>query len=460
MPYPVIAALAAAAAVQSAPAPMHQFHELALSPAGDLIATVEFDEQANAAEPAHGRVVVRTRDDGTVVATFDPCPTCRYSGAAWSPDSKSLVFVASDPKTRSATLERVDDGVLGKVVAFDGLLAMPRWSPDGRRLSVLATAAPHKETGATQAGAARVGDIGTETDERRIAVLPSKGGDIRFVSPADTFVYEYDWTPDGKGFVATGARGDGDNNWWIAKLDYVELSSGAVRELAAPSFQMNAPRVSPDGKTVAFIGGLMSDLGPVGGDLYTVPLAGGPAINRTPGIKGSFSGLTWLRSGLYATALMGENNTLMSVDPASGATRLLWSQPARWGAGDGRVALSADGQIAATVGESFMAPPEIVAGKPAAMASITHENALATPHVAKAQSIVWKSDGFDVQGWLLTPPRALLEPSKTYPMVTNVHGGPSAAHQPNFIWKGPLQGLLDQGFFVLMPNPRGSHGQG
>ena len=39
--------------------------------------------------------------------------------------------------------------------------------------------------------------------------------------------------------------------------------------------QMNLPRVSPDGRTVAFIGGLMSDFGSVGGDVYTVPIGGG-----------------------------------------------------------------------------------------------------------------------------------------------------------------------------------------
>jgi dipeptidyl aminopeptidase/acylaminoacyl peptidase len=88
---------------------------------------------------------------------------------------------------------------------------------------------------------------------------------------------------------------------------------------------------------------------------------------------------------------------------------------------------------------------------------VTHDNDAAEPY-AGARSITWKSEGLEVQGWLLGPLKT--EPGRTYPMVVQVHGGPSAAHQPNFIWKGPTRGLLDHGYFVFMPNPRGSFGQG
>jgi hypothetical protein len=124
------------------------------------------------------------------------------------------------------------------------------------------------------------------------------------LSPADTYVYEYNWTPDGRGFVATSAQGNGDSNWWVAKLSYIDAASGALRVIASPAMQLNLPSVSPDGQTVAFIGGLMSDFGSIGGDIYTVPLAGGTPRNLTPDYRGTFNGVVWRGAGLLATALI------------------------------------------------------------------------------------------------------------------------------------------------------------
>lgn len=448
---------AAAAMAASAPVSLHQYDGLALSPKGDLVAVVESVEASDAAEQPHGQVVVRKRADGAVVATYDPCGACRYSGAAWSPDGKALAFVASDSKAMSATLLVLEDGKLRVATSFKGLLATPRWSPDGKTLAVLATADPHKETGATQAGAARVGDIDAQPDERRVAVLPAAGGEVRFVSPGDTFVYEYDWTPDGKGFVASAAKGDGDNNWWVARLLAFEVAKEGAREIAAPATQFNQPRVSPDGKTVVFIGGLMSDFGPVGGDLYMAPFAGGTPVNKTPGFKGSFSSVTWTRAGLFATALIGDRTTLAKVDPATGQLKPLWSEAATLAAGDGKIALTPDARTAASVIQTYAAAPRIFAGPVAAMAPITHDNDALAP-VATARSVTWKNEGLDVQGWLLAP--AVVEPGKTYPMVVQVHGGPASAVTPNFIWKGPTHDLLAHGYYVFQPNPRGSYGQG
>jgi dipeptidyl aminopeptidase/acylaminoacyl peptidase len=53
------------------------------------------------------------------------------------------------------------------------------------------------------------------------------------------------------------------------------------------------------------------------------------------------------------------------------------------------------------------------------------------------------------------------DPAKKYPMVVNVHGGPSSmAHSS---WPGPHSfgiALSGAGYFVFMPNPRGSYGEG
>ncbi|MFI4964733.1 MAG: alpha/beta fold hydrolase [Caulobacterales bacterium] len=451
----------ALAASPAPPAQVHEYRDVTISPKGERIAAVESDAPLQSEAEAHPVVVVRRRADGRIVGRYDPCATCFYSGAAWSPDGAALVFVSSDRKARTATLQVVRDGKAAAALTFAGLLDTPRWSPDGATLAVLATERPRKQTGATQAGAALVGEIGSATDEQRVAILPApisgqQGGPLKFLSPADTFVYEYDWTPDGKGFAVTEAKGDGDNNWWIARLAAVGVD-GSFREIAAPPVQMKFPRVSPDGRTVAFVGGLHSDFGPTGGDLWTVPFAGGTAVDRTPDYKGSLSSLIWRGKALFATAIVGDRNAVLTVDPRTGATRTLLSARQTFSAGDGHVSISRDGKLLAGVREDFTTPPQMMAGPLAAPRTITHDNDALTPQVT-ARSITWKNEGFDVQGWLTGP--VGVQPGKTYPMIVLVHGGPSSAVQPTYMWKGTTNDLVQHGFFVFQPNPRGSFGQG
>jgi dipeptidyl aminopeptidase/acylaminoacyl peptidase len=451
----------ALAAAPTPPDRVHQYRDLVLSPKGDRIAAVETDELLQSEADPHAVLIIRDRADGQIVEHYDPCGGCFYSGATWSPDGQALAFVSSDRKTRTATLQVVRDGKAAEVLAFDGLLDTPRWSPDGQTLAVLATERPRKQTGATQAGAALVGEIGSATDEQRVAILPvpkagAAAGPLKFLSPADTFVYEYDWTPDGRAFVVTEAKGDGDNNWWVARLAAVGVD-GSFREIANLGVQMKWPKVSPDGRTVTFIAGLHSDFGPTGGDLWTVPFMGGKAVDVTPDFKGSFSSLAWRGKTLFATAIVGDNNAVLTVDPASGATRTLLSGPVSLSSGEGKVSLSRDGRILASVTEDFTTPPHIGAGPVGSPRQITHENDALTPQVT-ARSITWKSEGYEVQGWLTGP--AAVEPGKSYPMIVQVHGGPSSAVQPQFMWKGPTNDLVQHGFFVFQPNPRGSFGQG
>ena len=460
----VVGLLTNAAAAQT-PAGLHTYTGASLSPDGARIASVEALEPfATAAARPRGPVVVRSARTGAVEASFDPCPSCRYSGAAWSPRGDALAFIAYDPVRNRAALELVRGGRATALAAVDGVAEAPRFSPDGATIALMATPGAHKQTGAVEAGAQQVGDIGalSTADEKRIGVIPVAGGQVRYVSPADTFIYEYDWRPDGRGFVATAAKGNGDNNWWIAKLVAVDLAGGQARVIAAPRFQLNFPRVSPDGRTVAFIGGLMSDFDSVGGDVYTVPFAGGEPRDVTPGIKASFTSLQqWRPGGIDTTLLRGARSEVAVLDPASGAVATRWSTPMSVSTSLTGVAVSADGGVIAAAVQDFTHPPELYVGAGGAPSAVTHMNAALAPQVT-ATSVSWKSDGFDVQGWLLGPLN--VAPGK-HPMVTDVHGGPSAAATPHYMASYPsgvfaTADWLKRAYFVFYPNPRGSYGQG
>ena len=81
------------------------------------------------------------------------------------------------------------------------------------------------------------------------------------------------------------------------------------------------------------------------------------------------------------------------------------------------------------------------------------------PLWGEAKSLHWTNDGFRIQGWLLYP--SGFDASRKYPMVVAVHGGPASSLKPAWPRPGYNPALLSQqGYFVLMPNPRGSYGQG
>jgi dipeptidyl aminopeptidase/acylaminoacyl peptidase len=463
----------AGAYASAAPQAMHEYRMLALDGKGARLAAIESAETGEQGKRPHAQIVVRDAASGKAIKQIDPCPACTYDYPSWSPDQQALSFVATDAKAGVATLYVVRDfDVAGlavtkttPVATVKGVASTARWSPDGQQLAMLATVGAKKLTGAVEAGARQVGEIGLQEneDEQRIGIVPVGGGELKLVSPADTFIYEYDWTPDGKGFVVTSAKGNGDNNWWVATLGHVDAASGKLRIVAAPKMQMNMPHVSGDGKTVAFIGGLMSDFGSIGGDVWTVPLAGGEPVDVTPGYAGSFNGLAWRGQHLFASVLAGRDSALVAIDPAARTTRTLWSGPVTAaGSRDGRFVLSGDGAVAASVHEDYEHAPRIVAGRLPQLGAITDDNEGFAPQVS-ATSLAWTNDGFNVQGWLVGPRK--VDDGKKHPMIVMVHGGPASASTPRFVPDGErgnplLRELTNRGYFVFMPNPRGSYGQG
>jgi dipeptidyl aminopeptidase/acylaminoacyl peptidase len=463
-----LAAALAVSANPSAPAspaaPVHTYASLAIAPAGDQLASIENQQSFTSAEMLHGPVIVRSLRDGHVLKAIDPCATCSYSGLAWSADGKALALLATDGAAGTVQILLAREGGVKTLATLNGVANTPRFSPDGRTLAVLATIAAKKKIGALEAGVPQVGDIGAAPDEQRIAVVPIGGGEVSFITPEDTFIYEYDWTPDGKGFIGTAAKGDGDNNWWLAELDAFDLTQGAPRQIAGPDtakYQMSMPRMAPDGRRAVFVGGIMSDFGPLGGEIFEVPFGGGTPVSLTPGFRGSFNSILWRGKQLYGTAVMVDRAALVAVDPAKRTTRTLWSEAVTANAAESSVALSADGRLGAAVVEDFGHAPKIVAGPIPQMVAITHDNDALTVDL-DVHSVQWKSDGLDVQGWLIGPARR--PAGKLYPMIVHVHGGPSAAVLPLFGTDYSLYTTVHEwvqhGYYMFMPNPRGSFGQG
>ncbi len=461
-------------AVQAAPPSIEQvldtvtaaetFRGVALSPDGARVAWVE------AIRDKDGRP---TQSGALFVAGLAPAgggsarQVCAKAGdPAWSPDGKKLAFI-SDAVGDEEQIYVADAADFSQpaprprpVTKLHGHLSTPRFSPDGRSIAFLVIEGRKGPAGPLQATARDAGVVGEHPEEQRLAVADLASGAVRTLSPADLYVYEYDWAPDGKSFAATAAHGSGDDNWYVAELYTLNRESGEMRSLWKPpvDVQIAVPRVSPDGKSIALIGGIMSDEGSTGGDVYLVPSSGGEARNLTPGRPASPAWLAWTSpSRILVVELADQDTAITALDVPGGRAETLWHGPETLSEGQGLgIALGRDGQTSAAIRHDFGHAPEVWAGPIGAWKQVSHSNARFAPAWGEARSLHWTTDAGRVQGWLLAPPH--VEAGKRYPLAVVVHGGPASAHRAG--WPVSSGVLASQGYFVFLPNPRGSYGQG
>jgi dipeptidyl aminopeptidase/acylaminoacyl peptidase len=413
--------------------------------------------------------------------------SCAESGIAWAPDSRHLAFVSNCHVDLTSTQVMHNDIYLAdtrgkaapaRLAALKGYVRALQWTDDGKSLGFLYVPGATRHASAVAAAKRPAGEIGVSGVEvQRVASLDVASGALHELTPADMYAYEFDWSPDGSRLAYTAAKPPGDNNWWIAKL-YVQAAQAdaAASVLVDPAdaasgslhgLQIALPRWSPDASRIAFIGGLMSDQGATGGNIYAVPATGGALVDLTPGIKVTPSWLRWTspQSMLVSQISNGQSQLADYAVSATAARqrRVHFTVPASIGDGSAAMAmsLSADLKRVAFLQSSYARASEVHAGAlgNTPPPAVTAFNAGLKPAWGKAESVEWNNEGFHVQGWLLYP--AHYDPKKTYPMVVVVHGGPASAVIPR--WPGvgygaaPLSAL---GYFVFQPNPRGSFGQG
>jgi dipeptidyl aminopeptidase/acylaminoacyl peptidase len=449
----------------------HHFDSTAISPDGTKVAWTEVLTGKDGAADGNAAIYVKNLKTNAPVQRISAGAVNTNhaeGGLAWSPDSKRLAFLSDAVKKDQLQLyiAAIGQGAAStapkKLTDVRGFLDAPTWSPDGKTIAVLFTQNATRSSGPLVAETPETGEIKDSFYEQRLALIDIATGKLRQISPADAYIYEYDWSPDGTHFVVTSALGNGDNNWYIAELHVLDATSGLMKSIYKPSLQIARPAWSPDGRHIAFIEGLMSDEPSVGGDIYLISADGGKATNLTPDRKASASTLAWTRDGkILFTEYAVADSAIALLDPATSSVTDLWhgSETITAGLWGPNLSLAADGKTSAVIRHSFSAPPEVWAGPIGEWKQLTERNKGLTAAWGEVKSINWKTDQYDVQGWLIYPKD--FDPSKKYPMIVDVHGGPGAAVLSG--WPNPnnfVLPLTGAGYFVFQPNPRGSFGQG
>ncbi len=386
-----------------------------------------------------------------------PRQSCAASGFVWSPNSDAIAFLSdcADPGNQSDLfLSHLDASPAVRLSELHGYVHAPAFSPDGESIAFLYVEGATRPSGALAAEPLPSGVIGEDHIEiQRVAVVSARASQPAaptFITPPSLHVFEFDWSPDSKSLAYIAADPPGENNWWVAKLytqsiPEVEVShqtAGApgpsrlgTRDDTNPKptvilspadvpgplhgLQIAQPRWSPDGKSIAFIGGLMSDQGVTGGDVWIVPAIGGAPIDLIHDCCASTEWFTWDGSeAIYLSELSGGYSRLVRLDRSQNPTALKqWGSPSIFG-GSGTFtaggfnagySVSADRTVFVFQASSFKTPPEIFALRakdPTApgtsrLTQLSHFNKGLEPSWGDSVSLTWKSDNFNVQGWLL-----------------------------------------------------------
>ena len=437
---------------------------------------------------------------------------CHAASFTWSPKSNAIALFASCGESQQQNLyiadaQRNDKAI--RITDLKGYVEAPAFSPDGRHVAFLYVEGATRPAGALAAMKPWSGVIGEDGVEiQRVAIahpdttpaITDKPAPIQFATPANLHVYEYDWRPDGAAIAFIAANPPGENNWWVANLYSVEFSNSAntpltptaPKMLLAPTqvagplhgLQIAVPRWSPDGSSIAFIGGLMSDQGETGGDLWLVSAKGGEPRNLTPGRPASPVWLDWADNDhIFITEIAEGDSELVKLHISGplGADGTNFGSPIFHipaSIGDGRIKMSlsstSDHSLFVFTASGFDNPPEMVGIRPgnvmdngssgfAGLMQLSSFNIGLKSSSGKVHSLHWKNEGFNVQGWLREPDGfdPAKDPGKKYPMIVIAHGGPSSSVLPSW-GPGSLGAAIftKLGYFVLEPNPRGSYGEG
>lgn len=393
----------------------------------------------------------------------------------WSPDGEQLAFASKSKPAESVVLRVLTLGS-GHIREFRTVgegIADIAWSPDGRELLVLATDVGSDTAGedTPDAGGRAVSRADPLVQRpaqswRRLFRIAVETGETGPVGPADLSVWEFDWA-GGEAIAAVLSEDASENGWYAAVIGVIDLPSATATIVHTPRWQVTCPRLSPDRRRIAFIEGICSDRGGIGGVPSTIelPPSGVGADSPPPGASALASGLEVTRLGwrddhrLWYCGRRGMRATsgLMSID---GVYEQRWSELAVVR----EVTSTPDGRRLAGVWESEADPTELcvfdVDSSEPCWLPVTELNAsLAGLDLPDVEHMRWTApDGWEIEG-LLVRPRST--GSDRPPLVVIVHGGPTAAWSHAFPCGNRHAALLaDAGYAVLLPNPRGSTGRG
>jgi dipeptidyl aminopeptidase/acylaminoacyl peptidase len=373
------------------------------------------------------------------------------SSPQWSPDGQSIAFLSDREGPAQIYRLSMRGGEAEKLTDRKDEIRTFRWSPDGRRIALLMP--EPKSDARTRREKDKDDGRVADRDARhpRLWMLDVAARSIMQLTRDDWDIHAVEWLPDGARLVAVANDAPASDSW-NERLYTVDAASGTFTPFGDPRRPIGEIAVSPDGRTVAYIGARVD--GPEPHDLYLQPIDGGPSQNMSASvIDRPIAQPRWIDTDTVAVLVArGFASEIVEV------TRKGRVRPVeRLNVNPSLFAVSGRGVIA-YVGETATRAPELWVRPPGGGARpVTELNAawMSRP-VAPPELVKYKSfDGRDIEAALLRPQGPF---TGMRPFVVLVHGGPTGRWSDAFEPWGQL--LAARGYVVLYPNVRGSTGYG
>jgi len=396
------------------------------------------------------------------------------SDPAFSPSGDRIAFLADDgtgddAKTQVFVL-RMDGGDARPVTKAPEGVEQFAWRPDGAALAYVAEDAKPKKTGADKFRDSF--EVGNNPITAHAAGRPLH---LWLLSFADDHAIQLTHDPV-RGIVGGEAQSslswsrDGTKLAFVlgpnailndaerAHVMVLDVAGGAMHALTQHTAYEADPQFSADGSHIAYEHS-QGDSQITLTQVYVTQATGGEGAALTEPFDRAVHDYAWSPDGraLWFTCNDGARIDLARVP--------LGGKPARVDLGDVEPtsplehAVARDGAVV-FVGTSVREPAELYyrparGGAPVKVSD--YNDAVSSLELGNSETLSFKSDtGIASEALLLKPPG--FTPSHTYPLVLEIHGGPTSASTAAFDRLGQL--MAARGWLVLRPNYRGSDNHG
>ena len=372
----------------------------------------------------------------------------------WSPDGSQLAFLSNrGSDEQQIYLMNSSGGEAAARTKGKSNIKSFAWSKDGKYIAYIAPDAKTEEDERKEKDKndARIAD--KDNKQPRVWLLPGESGDPKAITPANWEIKEFAWMPSGQNLVVSATdHPESDQN--TDRIFGVHVPDGEMIRLASPRGPFGQIRVSPNGKTIAYIGA--REDGPSPHDLMLLPVENDAARNVSGlSLDRQIFDFKWLRDGTLLAVSADGFQTKFSAFGANGAINEIKStvpiNPSAFAVSDGGEAFF--------VSQTATQPQELfVWDQKTSPRQITHINdswkqySLATPEFYKYKSF----DGQEIEAALLKPTG--YNGKTKLPLIALIHGGPTGAWEDTVEAWGQL--LVARGYAIFYPNIRGSIGYG